>query len=96
MTIDQLNTFLMVVKCRSFHGASKRLFLSQPSITSRIQALEQELNVNLFVRQGRGIRLSEQGEKLVPIAKRMVSMYHKAHSLGDINENLRDSSKKIQ
>ncbi|MCO7125002.1 LysR family transcriptional regulator [Sporolactobacillus shoreicorticis] len=93
MTIDQLNTFLMVVKCRSFHGASKRLFLSQPSVTSRIQALEQELNVNLFVRQGRGIRLSDQGEKLVPIAKRMVKMYHKAYELGKNKENTCDSSK---
>jgi DNA-binding transcriptional LysR family regulator len=96
LTIDQLNTFLMVVTCRSFHGASKRLFLSQPSVTSRIQALEKELNVNLFIRQGRGIILSAQGEKLVPIAKRMVSMYHKAHSLGDLNESSYDSSKKIQ
>ncbi|MCQ2009652.1 MAG: LysR family transcriptional regulator [Sporolactobacillus sp.] len=92
MTIDQLNTFLMVVKCRSFHGAAKGLFLSQPSITSRIQALEHELNVTLFVRQGRGIRLSEQGEKLVPIAKRMVKMCNKAHELGVANENVHDSS----
>jgi DNA-binding transcriptional LysR family regulator len=95
LTIDQLNTFLMVVTCRSFHGASKRLFLSQPSVTSRIQALEKELNVDLFIREGRGIRLSAQGEKLVPIAKRMVSMSHKAHNLGDI-QNTSDSSKKIQ
>lgn len=93
MTIDQLNTFLMVVTCRSFHGASKKLFLSQPSVTSRIQALEKELNVDLFIREGRGIRLSEQGEKLVPIAKRMLKMCNKAHELGTGKENVHHSSK---
>jgi DNA-binding transcriptional LysR family regulator len=80
LTIDQLNTFLLVAKYSSFHIAAEKLFLSQPSVTSRIQALENDLGVILFVRQGRGIKLSDQGEKLVPIAKRIIGMYHKART----------------
>ncbi|MDD9147865.1 MULTISPECIES: LysR family transcriptional regulator [unclassified Sporolactobacillus] len=80
MTIDQLDAFLAVVKYHSFHLAAEKLFLSQPSISSRIQALERELNAELFVKNGRGVKLSEQGEILIPYAKRMVGTYKKALS----------------
>ncbi|MCL1632644.1 LysR family transcriptional regulator [Sporolactobacillus sp. CPB3-1] len=80
MTIDQLKTFLMVAKCLSYHAASRQLFLSQPSVTSRIQALERELNVTLFDRSNQHVRLTEEGRKMVPIAKRMVNMYNRARA----------------
>lgn len=78
MTIDQLDAFLAVVKYQSYRAASEKLFLSQPSISSRIQALERELGADLFIRSGRGVALSEQGRILVPYAKRMIGVYKKA------------------
>jgi DNA-binding transcriptional LysR family regulator len=78
LTIDQLETFLAIVKHKGFRHASCKLFLSQPTVSSRIQALERELNVPLFIRSGRKVTLSEQGERLLPFATGIVGLYHGA------------------
>ncbi|CAM3211300.1 LysR family transcriptional regulator [Sporolactobacillus spathodeae] len=78
MTIDQLEAFLAVIDNNSFHLAAEELYLSQPSVTSRIKALERELNAELFIRSGRGISLSDSGIRFMPYAKRMLRTYKKA------------------
>lgn len=80
MTTDQLAAFLAIVKYRSYHLAAEKLFVSQPSLSSRIQALESELDTRLFIREGRGVRLSEQGKSFLPYAKKMIGTYRKARS----------------
>jgi DNA-binding transcriptional LysR family regulator len=78
MTIDQLKTFLAVVNNKGFCHASRKLFLTQPTVTTRIQMLERELNATLFMRSRRKISLSNQGIKLLPYAKSIVSLCHQA------------------
>ncbi|MCI1882379.1 MAG: LysR family transcriptional regulator [Sporolactobacillus sp.] len=79
MRIDQLEAFLAVIKYRGFRPASEHLFLSQPTVSMRIRALEKELEVNLFIRRGRGTSLSRQGVLLVPYARRIIRTYRKAY-----------------
>ncbi len=69
-----LEAFLAVARERSFTKAASALFLTQPSVTARIQALEQELGRPLFERRGRTVRLTEAGEALLPYAQRVVEL----------------------
>ncbi|BBN98224.1 LysR family transcriptional regulator [Sporolactobacillus terrae] len=78
MTIEQLETFLAVAEHKGFHHAAQKLYLTQPSVSSRIKTLEKELNVSLFVRHGRYISLSEQGLKLLPYAIGIIRLYDEA------------------
>lgn len=80
MTTDQLEAFLAVAEFKSYRAAAEKLYLSQPSLSSRIQALERELGTTLFNRNGRGVVLSEKGQIFVPYAKRMRKVYQKAQS----------------
>lgn len=81
MTIEQLNTFLVVARCQNMSIASEKLFLSQPSVTARIKALEKEMNVVLIERAGRGIKLTDEGRRFIPYAKKMLRMYSKARAV---------------
>lgn len=62
MTIGQLRTFLAVVRNGSVRGAAAALFVSEPSVSAAVAALERELKADLFERHGRGVRLTTAGE----------------------------------
>lgn len=71
-----LEAFLAVARERSFTRAAASLFLTQPSVTARIQALEQEIGRPLFERRGRVVRLTEAGQALLPYAERALELLH--------------------
>ncbi len=73
MNIKQLRIVLEVAKCGSISKAAHNLYMSQPSASSTIQALEDELGYQLFYRANTGIALTELGEKFLAHAKRMLS-----------------------
>ncbi len=56
----------------NFTAAARQLHMSQPSVSQHIQALEQHFQTTLFVRKGRKMLLTDAGEALVPLARRMV------------------------
>lgn len=60
------------------HKAAGVLFLSQPTISARIKSLEESLNVKLFIRSGRSLHLSKEGEHFLPYAREIVSLYRKS------------------
>ncbi len=72
MDIAELNAFIAVAETRSFSAAAERLFITQPAVSKRIAALEDELAVGLFDRIGRQVALTEAGEALLPRARRIV------------------------
>lgn len=78
MNIDHIESFLYVVEYKSIHKAAHVLFLSQPTITARIKALEENLNVKLFIRNGRSLSLSKHGHYFIPHAKQIVDTYRKS------------------
>ena len=69
MDSNNLKAFISVAETRSFSRAADQLFITQPAISKRIAALEQELGNRLFNRIGRRIDLTPAGEKLLPRAK---------------------------
>ncbi|HSH42829.1 MAG TPA: LysR family transcriptional regulator [Arenicellales bacterium] len=70
--LKQLRAFCYTAKLGSISRAAEKLFLSQPSVSLQIQALERELNTKLLERRGPSIRLTPEGQILHEIARPMV------------------------
>lgn len=73
MELAQLEAFLQVAHHRSFSRAAESLFLTQPSVTARIQSLEREIGERLFERTGRRVTLTDAGEAFMPHAQRALT-----------------------
>jgi len=71
---DQLRSFLAIVDTGSFTRAAERVHKTQSAVSMHIKRLEERLGRALFDKQGRGVRLSEDGEKLVDYARRMLQI----------------------
>lgn len=80
MTQLEIEAFLAVAKHGSLSAAAQILFITQPALTRRIQALEQELGYPLLLRQKghREARLTEQGEKFFQIAKKLKHLWNES------------------
>ena len=70
--LKQLRAFYQVVRCGSISKAAEKLFLSQPSVSLQIQALERELEVMLFERRGPHLKLTPEGEVLFQLSEPLV------------------------
>lgn len=92
MDLGQLEAFVQVANQRSFSRAAEALFLTQPSVTARIQALERDLGERLFERSGRGIRLTEVGECFLPHAERVLQALNTGRDAIDSLRNLHSGS----
>jgi DNA-binding transcriptional LysR family regulator len=68
----QLNVFLTAAELLNFTAAARQLHMTQPSVSQHVQALEQHFQTELFVRKGRQMVLTDAGEALVPLARRLV------------------------
>jgi len=74
-----LNVFMEVARQKSVGRAADSLAISQPAVTKTIRELEQILEVRLFEKEGRGIRLSRLGE---------VFLHHAGHGIAAISEGV--------
>lgn len=61
MTMNQLRYFQMLAKTEHYRQAADQLFISQPSLSKAIASLENELDVTLFEKSGRNVRMTEAG-----------------------------------
>jgi DNA-binding transcriptional LysR family regulator len=81
MDWDKLRVFHAVAEAGSFTHAGEILNLSQSSISRQVSALEQSLNVPLFHRHARGLKLTESGETLYATAREVFAKVAIAESL---------------
>ena len=72
MNKSQLRSFHAAAELGGFTAASRALQISQPTVTTQVRSLEEEYGVELFVRQGRIVKLTSAGEELYEITKRVV------------------------
>lgn len=86
----KLNTFLTVVKEKSFSKASAKLGISQPAVTQQMRFLEEYLGTAIVDRKKNGIRLTKEGEKLHQIAQKIerVIQNSEAELLKIINKDI--------
>src|SRR5271157_236727 len=71
---DQLRSFLAIVDSGSFTRAAERVHKTQSAVSMHIRRLEEQLGCALFVKQGRGARLTDEGERLIEFARRIVQV----------------------
>ena len=83
MKIDHLNSFRAIAKTGSFTRAAQELFVTQPTITNHIQALENELGCSLFIRSNQNTRLTAEGEEL---AQRVEELFLQLEHIKDIGK----------
>lgn len=74
MNLKQLESFALIIESRSFSQAAKRLFLTQPTISSHISLLEKELNTQLLIRTTKDVYPTEDGKKLYTYAKQILNL----------------------
>ena len=70
--LKQLRAFTQVVRNGSISKAAEKLFLSQPSVSLQVQALERELKATLFERRGPNLKLTPEGDVLYQLAEPLV------------------------
>ena len=66
----QVEGFLEVARRGSVSRAAEALFITQPTLTARLQGLERELGTPLFLRTPHGMRLTDAGRAWIPYAER--------------------------
>jgi DNA-binding transcriptional LysR family regulator len=84
MDLDQLHTFLEIVRLKSFSKAAQTCYRTQPAISAQIRQLEQELNTSLFERLGTRISLTVAGRIFAEHAEQILATRRKAQDA--INE----------
>ena len=77
MTYEQIETFLTIITYGTISSAAKHLFVSQSTVSSRIQLLEEELGVPLLVRHRgqRTVDLTSYGTAFIPVASQWASLW---------------------
>ncbi|MET8690134.1 LysR substrate-binding domain-containing protein [Streptomyces sp. NPDC004732] len=73
MQFQQLHYFVAVAETRHFTRAAEEVHVSQPSLSQQIRALEKELGAELFSRARGNITLTDAGEALLPLARRILA-----------------------
>jgi DNA-binding transcriptional LysR family regulator len=73
MLLAQVEGFLETARQRNLSRAAAALHVTQPALTARLQGLEAELGVSLFVRGRRGMDLTDAGRAFLPYAERAVA-----------------------
>lgn len=69
MQLQQLKYVLEVERTGSMNKAAKNLFVSQPNLSSAISGLEQELNIHIFERTNKGVKVTPEGKLLIQYAR---------------------------
>jgi DNA-binding transcriptional LysR family regulator len=83
MDLRRLEMFVRVAELGSFSRAADALFLTQPTISEHIRALEEELDVQLLDRLGRGATPTRAGQLLLGYANRMLALGREARQAID-------------
>ncbi|MEV5505186.1 LysR family transcriptional regulator [Streptomyces orinoci] len=79
MQLQQLRYFAALAEVRHFTRAAETLHVAQPSLSQQIRALERELGAALFHRARGNITLTDAGEALLPLARRILADTETAH-----------------
>ena len=83
MTITQLNYVLAIAEHKNFTKAAEKCFVTQPTLSTQIQKLEDELDVLIFDRSKKPIELTDVGRKIVLQAKNIVDESERIQDIVD-------------
>lgn len=87
--VTRLKAFVYAAESLSFTLAATQMNLTQPTVSHHIKTLEQALGVELFVRSGHALKLTEAGRLLLPYAHKLI------HEVGEVQEMMVSLQQKI-
>ena len=79
--LKQLRSFTAVAEHRGFTAAAEAVGISQPTITTQVRELEERYGVELLLRMGRRVELTEAGEALFKVSRHVMSLLDEADEL---------------
>ncbi|CAG9197821.1 LysR family transcriptional regulator YeiE [Paraburkholderia tropica] len=95
MTPEQLITFAAVAEHRNISRAALALHLSQPAVSGQLRLLQEEFGEPLYLRDGRGVRLTPTGEQLAAYAARLRDTWRDAQTFRDALRGLERGTLRI-
>ena len=72
MTLQQLKYVVAVADSRNITEASRRVFVSQPSLTAAIRELEAEMGITIFSRSNKGVTITNEGDEFLSYARQVL------------------------
>ncbi|MFI7067871.1 LysR family transcriptional regulator [Kribbella sp. NPDC050124] len=78
--LRELRYFVATAEELTVTAAAARLFVSQPALSKQLRALERRLGFDLFVRQPRGLALTNQGSALLPVVRTMLETWDRGYT----------------
>ena len=72
MTLQQLKYAVAVADSRNITEASRRVFISQPSLTAAIRELEAEMGITIFSRSNKGVTITNEGDEFLSYARQVL------------------------
>jgi len=92
MTLQQIIYALKIAECGSMNKAAEELFVAQPTLTNAIQQLENEINMQIFVRTSKGVVITQDGNKFLDDARQIYNQYQLLTETYSGNEKKRNFS----
>jgi len=87
MRLEHFQYIVEIARCKSMSKASKKLYVTQPSLSTAIQNLEEELGFQIFKRSAVGVALTDKGESLLKIAEEIVQQLEQIKDLSNPNND---------
>ena len=75
LTLQQIHYAITVSEVGSMNKAAEKLFITQPSLTSSIKSLENEIGISIFLRTGRGVSVTSEGSDFLQYARQVYQQY---------------------
>ncbi len=92
LDLDQLRTFVAIADSGSFTRAAEVVFKTQSAVSMQMRRLEERIGKPIFARDGRASKLTEEGERLLGYARRMVRLSDETIAAFDDTELIRQRS----
>ncbi|MCQ8780788.1 LysR family transcriptional regulator [Mangrovibrevibacter kandeliae] len=83
LDLDQLRSFVAIVDTGSFTRAADEVFKTQSAVSMQMRKLEERLGVTLFERNGRAVRITEEGNRLLSYARKILALSQETLSAFD-------------
>lgn len=94
MQLRSLEVFVAIVEEDGFTKAAETLYVGQPTLSKTIQKLEQELNVTLFDRSSKKIKLTDEGKLLYHMSKDVLAKVNSIpESIGELSNHIKGDVK---
>lgn len=86
LDLDHLRTLVAISDCGGFSKAAAALHMSQPALSQHVRLLERRLKLKLFEKDGRGMKLTPDGERVLAEARQILAVHDQALQRLDIRD----------